>query len=113
MIVCKEITFDAAHKLENYPGKCQNLHGHTYKLQICVKGEVQQNGLVIDIKELKECISKNILAELDHAYLNDIIKQPSIENISMWIWDKLKDFLPLYEIKLWETPTNFVIYSGV
>ncbi|HSX08709.1 MAG TPA: 6-carboxytetrahydropterin synthase QueD [Candidatus Saccharimonadales bacterium] len=113
MIVCKEFTFDSAHKLNNYNGKCANLHGHTYKLQICVKGEIQKNGLVLDFLDIKEVVKKKVLAVLDHKYLNDIIEQPSAENITMWIWEQLHSSLPLiYEITLWETPNSFAKYTA-
>ena len=112
MIICKQFTFDSAHKLENYVGECAFLHGHTYKLQIYIKGTVQKNGLVLDFKDLKSIVKKNVLDRVDHKYLNEIIAQPSAENMSIWIWDQLKGSLPLYEIRLWETPTSFVIYSG-
>jgi 6-pyruvoyltetrahydropterin/6-carboxytetrahydropterin synthase len=114
MIVCKEFTFDAAHKLTNDNGKCANLHGHTYKLQICVKGNVaQETGYVQDFKEIKKIVNTLVLDLLDHSYLNETIDNPSAENVSIWIWQRLKADLPLlYELKLWESPDNFSIYSG-
>lgn len=112
MIICKEFTFDSAHKLNNYIGKCANLHGHTYKLHVSIKGPIRDNGLVFDFGDIKECVKIMILDQLDHRFLNDIIEQPSAENISVWIWNELKEKLPLYEIKLWETPTSYVIYHG-
>ena len=115
MILCKEFTFDAAHQLMNYRGsECEDLHGHTYKLQVYVKGKVQDNGLVMDFHDLKKVIKENVLDILDHKYLNDIIKQPSAENICVWIWNKLsaKMPIPLYEVRVWETQTQFAIYQG-
>jgi 6-pyruvoyltetrahydropterin/6-carboxytetrahydropterin synthase len=114
MVVCKEFTFDSAHKLTNDNGECANLHGHTYKLQIYVKGEVQEKtGYVQDFKELKSIVTEDVLKVLDHRYINDVINNPSVENVSIWIWERLKKSLPLLcEIKLWETPTNFSIYTG-
>lgn len=113
MIVCKEFTFDSAHRLTNDNGQCVNLHGHTYRLQVYVKGQIEKKtGYVFDFKLLKEIIHKNVVQILDHRYINDIIENPSVENVSVWIWNKLQDKLPLYEVKLWETPTNFGIYSG-
>lgn len=112
MIICKEFTFDAAHKLNDYIGKCANLHGHTYKLQICIKGKIQKNGLVMDFSDIKSVVTTKVLDKLDHKFINDVIKQPSAENISVWIWNQLQEDMPLYEIKLWETPTSFAVYSG-
>lgn len=113
MIVVKEFTFDAAHFLTNYKGKCERLHGHTYKLQVMVKGPVQENGMLMDFIELKKIVNKKVIDRLDHSNLNDTIEQSSAENISIWIWNELKDDLPhLHEIRVWETPTSFVIYNG-
>ena len=116
MLVTKEFTFDAAHKLTDYHGKCENLHGHTYKLHVTVKGAVKKNGLVMDFVELKKIVNEKILDKLDHAYLNDFFKNPSAEIIVKWIWNNIKDLkkygVQLYEVKLWETPTSFVTYNG-
>ena len=112
MIIGKEFRFDSAHKLENYSGKCGNLHGHTYILQVSIQGKVQENGLVLDLAELRNIVNKKIIDRLDHKYLNDLIHNPSIENVSIWIWEQLIEELPLHEVKLWETPTTFAIYSG-
>ncbi|MDI6738508.1 MAG: 6-carboxytetrahydropterin synthase QueD [Nanoarchaeota archaeon] len=112
MVLCNEFQFDAAHSLPNYKGKCKNLHGHTYKIRVCVKGHVNEEGFVIDFSELKNIVTKKVLDILDHTYLNDIIKQPTAENTAIWIWVQLKDSLPLHEIWVWETPTSFVIFRG-
>ncbi|MFW6119579.1 MAG: 6-carboxytetrahydropterin synthase QueD [Petrotogales bacterium] len=115
--VTKEFTFDAAHKLVHYHGKCENLHGHTYKLRVTVFGEPDDEGMVMDFVELKELVKTKVLNILDHSYINDHIDQPSAENISKWIYDRLKSSIDnnrrkLSEITLWETPTSFVRYTG-
>lgn len=113
MQLTKEFIFDAAHKLENYEGKCKNLHGHTYKLQVSVNGDInEKTGMIIDFLELDKIVEKNVLSILDHSFLNDTIKNPTAENIAVWIWEKLKNIINLSEIKLWETPTSFVSYNG-
>lgn len=112
MIIVKEFTFDAAHNLINYKGKCADLHGHTYKLQVFISGPVKKNGLVWDFADLKSIVNDKVISFVDHKYLNDFIKQPSAENIAIWIWKQLKKHMPLYEVRLWESPTNFVIYHG-
>lgn len=111
MLIAKEFIFDSAHKLLRYKGKCANLHGHTYKLHVVLSGAVQKNGLVMDFTDIKKIVDKNVISVLDHQFINDIIKQPSAENIAIWIWNQLAKYLPLYEIKLWESPGNFVIYQ--
>ena len=112
MLVCKEFTFDAAHHLTEYKGKCENIHGHTYKLQVCINEQVKEDGLAFDFVKLKKIVNENVVDILDHSDLNDMFGQPSAENIVIWIWDKLKDLLSLDEIKLWESPGSFVVYRG-
>jgi 6-pyruvoyltetrahydropterin/6-carboxytetrahydropterin synthase len=101
----------------HYKGKCENLHGHTYKLEVSVVGRINNEDMVIDFIDLKNIVKENILKFLDHSYLNDLIEQPSAENIIFWIWTKLEpllksDFYNLYELKLWETSTSFVTFRG-
>ena len=91
MIVLKEFEFDAAHYLPEYNGKCERLHGHTYKLVVKVQGTPDHEGMVIDFIRLKNIVKENVLVHLDHACINDILPQPSAENISVWVWNKLKD----------------------
>ncbi len=114
MIVCKEFTFDSAHNLIKDPGKCANLHGHTYKLQVCIEGHINNDtGYILNFSEINKIVKDKIINKLDHKYLNEIIDTPSAENISKWIWDNLINMLPqLSEIKLWESPSNFCIYRG-
>lgn len=112
MLLCKEFTFDAAHKLENYVGLCANLHGHTYRLQVIIAGKIGKNGMVLDFGDLKEIVHNLVLKNLDHTFINTLIPQPTAENITLWIWKQLEKKIPLYEIRLWETPTSFVSYRG-
>jgi len=70
MKITKEVTFDSAHMLSNYSGKCNNLHGHTYKLQIEVKGGVNDKTcMLIDFNELKEIIDTDVMQMFDHALI--------------------------------------------
>lgn len=112
MLIAIEFTFDAAHRLQNYEGPCANLHGHTYRLQIVLSGAMQKNGMVIDFVDFKKIVAEKVISKLDHKFINKIIKQSTAENIIVWIWSQLEKDLPLYEIKLWETPTSLVIYRG-
>ncbi len=112
VLLTKEFTFDSAHKLEWHKGPCKNLHGHTYKLHVTIQGDLDENGIVMDFIDLKEIVTKKVLNLLGHSYLNETIENPTAENIAVWIWEQLKEDLNLYEIKLWETPTSYVVYRG-
>jgi 6-pyruvoyltetrahydropterin/6-carboxytetrahydropterin synthase len=89
-----EVSFSAAHQLRGYKGKCENMHGHNWKVQVSVMAENLNNiDIAIDFHDLKR-ITREIIAPLDHAYLNDLFpfteKNPSSENIAKWIFDSLK-----------------------
>lgn len=117
MIILKEFEFDAAHYLPQYNGKCERLHGHTYKLVVKVKGTPDHEGMVIDFTKLKALVKEKVVDHLDHQLLNDIIPNPSAECISLWVWNQLKDELHtdryhLYEVEVWETKTSGCIYNG-
>jgi len=112
MFVTKEFSFNGAHRLVGYRGRCERLHGHTWRLQVTVQAPVGEDGLAFDFARLKEIVEREVLSVLDHAYLNDIMENPSAENIALWAWKKLEGILPLHEIKVFETPTSFVTYRG-
>lgn len=124
--VVKEFTFDAAHHLPNYPGKCQNLHGHTYRLQIGIKGPINPvTGMVVDFAKIKEIIRRVILDYLDHKCLNEIKgdhfiafprHNPTAELMVSWIVqvlirsctdEKLGSSVKLNFVRLYETPTSY------
>ena len=116
MLLTKEFAFDAAHYLTKYHGKCEKLHGHTYKLHVTVKGEPDTEDMIIDFIELKNFVNERVIGKLDHSFLNDIFENPSAEIMVKWIWEQLKDLpksnVKLYEIKLWVTATSFITYIG-
>lgn len=112
MYIAKQFTFDAAHVLPDHPGKCSRLHGHTYKLEVMLEGEMQANGMVYDFYDLKQIINEKVLLRLDHTFLNDLISPSTVENITLWIWNELASHLPLYQVTVWETPTSFAQYRG-
>jgi 6-pyruvoyltetrahydropterin/6-carboxytetrahydropterin synthase len=115
LFISKEFTFDAAHQLVNYNGKCENLHGHTYKLRITLTGDIDKSGMIIDFNLIKKIVEEKIIEKLDHNFLNNIVAQPTAENILLWIWQELYPVFnfpscKLYEITLWETENSFVTY---
>lgn len=113
--------FSAAHKLRNYKGKCETLHGHNYKVWIKVSApHLDKRGLAVDFKDLKQ-ILKSVLLKLDHAYLNELAPfkkhNPTSEVIAKYIFDKiagqLKKSYPhliLAEVEVWETDKACAIY---
>ncbi len=118
MLISKEFKFDAAHNLVHYHGKCEKLHGHTYKLRVTLEGTPDKEGIVFDFAELKKIVNELAVSKLDHSYINETIKQPSAENIALWIWNRIEEPLKgpnyhLYEVRIWETETSFVTYRGI
>ena len=105
--------FDAAHSLPGYQGKCANLHGHTYKVEMVITGPVGDDGFVMDFYMLKEILGA-VLNELDHRNLNDLLSNPTAEKIAQWISDRLKKELDgtsveIVSLKLWEGKNKWVM----
>ena len=117
MEIFREFTFEAAHRLPNVPEghKCARLHGHSFRVELHVSGDVDnQSGWVMDFAELKAAF-KPIYVQLDHNYLNDIngLENPTSENIARWIWKELRPALPsLCRIVVRETCTSGCVYEG-
>ena len=114
MILRKEYGFEAAHFIHNHPGKCRNLHGHSYKLFVSLEGQVDpETGMIIDFDDLSKIVVGKAIEPLDHHFLNDLIPLSTAENIVTWIWDQLKPGLPdLSQLELFETADNCVIHRG-
>lgn len=114
MIIFKEFTFDAAHKLPDYKGACANLHGHTYKCQIGIDGNIKPNAMIMDFKEINKIINR-ICNTYDHTYLNDLNVNPTAESLALDIFHLAEEWLIEQEldeqvsvVRLWETPTSWV-----
>jgi len=103
-----EADFSSAHNLRGYKGKCEELHGHNWKVELTVGSkDLDKTGMVLDFKFLKASLNK-ILDQLDHKYLNEIdyFKEvnPTSENIAKYIYDSLKSEVPvLISITVWES----------
>ena len=131
--ICRKSHFNAAHKLYNPVwskeknldvfGRCsyENYHGHNYELIVKFEGEIDQDtGMVMDLSDLKKIIVREVEDVLDHKNLNldiDYFKDKitSTENLAVFIWNKLNKSIELegkLSIVLYETPRNFVEYSG-
>lgn len=104
--------FAASHFLTKYHGKCENLHGHNYKIIVTIFGDVRSDGMVMDFKIIKDIVKSEVISKLDHNHLNDIIDNPSAENLAIWIWDKIADKLPLRKIAVYETADYLAEYYG-
>src|SRR5207244_2591631 len=82
-----EFTFAAAHRLPRYNGKCFNLHGHNYRMQVVLRGEPDSyTGIFVDFGDVEKAVQEHVLAKVDHANLNDFIENPTAEHIATWMW---------------------------
>ena len=121
VLVCKEFTFDAAHHLHAYEGKCKNMHGHTYKVVFGLSAFTDEIGLAVDFGEIKNIWRAHIEGWLDHRYLNDTLPKmnTTAENMVVWMYEKMEEALQsdAYRLKfdsgrtefvrLFETPTSY------
>jgi 6-pyruvoyltetrahydropterin/6-carboxytetrahydropterin synthase len=113
----KDFFFEAAHSLPNVPEshKCRRIHGHSYRVEISVEGEVDPAlGWLYD-HSLISVAMKPIVDHLDHRYLNEVpgLENPTIENLCAWIWKQIEAKCPgLCEIVIYETPTVRCTYRG-
>ena len=133
LTVYRKAHFNAAHRLykdgwsdaQNAAvfGKCSNplYHGHNYELEVGVSGDIDpETGFLIDLSVLKQIIIEEIEIPFDHKNLNEEVPEfktlnPTVENIAIVIWNKLRARLESrydIEVKLYETPRNFVVYTG-
>jgi 6-pyruvoyltetrahydropterin/6-carboxytetrahydropterin synthase len=116
MEIFKEFTFEAAHRLPNVPAdhKCARLHGHSYRVEIHVTGEVgEHSGWIMDFQDVKDAFAP-LHAQLDHRYLNEVegLDNPTSEVLARWIWERLADALPLSQVLVRETCTSGCVYGG-
>jgi 6-pyruvoyltetrahydropterin/6-carboxytetrahydropterin synthase len=118
--VSVEQTFAAGHALRNYKGKCENVHGHNYRVRITVQGDrLDSTGLLVDFLDVKSLIG-GVVDYLDHQFINDLPPfdelNPSAENIAKYFYDRisggLKNEVPVRvaEVKVWETDTSSAVY---
>ena len=126
VMVGRRESFNAAHQLydpdlsddENRRlfGKCVNLHGHNYILEVVVAGEIDQaSGYVLDLKSLADVIARQVICEVDHRNLNTDVpwlkgRVPTTENLAQAFWERLRPELPdglLWSVRVWETEKNW------
>ncbi len=103
MKVAREFTFDSAHFILDDKGSpCEEPHGHTYKLRVVVEGPVKKDGMVIDFSEIKRIVNERVMPKVDHKDLNKLLKNPTAENIAVWIFDTLKPRMNVVSVRVWE-----------
>ena len=120
MSVCKRVTFDAAHYLPKYKGKCANMHGHHWTVELGVRGLIdKQTGMVVDFGWLKKAL-EDIVEPLDHACLNSMglpfSANPTAENIALYVVEKFigewiqspVERVQCEFVRVWESPDSFV-----
>jgi 6-pyruvoyltetrahydropterin/6-carboxytetrahydropterin synthase len=116
-----ERNFSSAHQLRGYKGKCENLHGHNYKIEIYARGsELDNIGLLVDFGELKEAADE-VVAYLDHRNINELPPfdeelNPSAENLARYILERVAsrvgdDRVSVYKVRCFETPTSVATYQ--
>jgi 6-pyruvoyltetrahydropterin/6-carboxytetrahydropterin synthase len=116
-----ERNFSSAHQLRGYKGKCENLHGHNYKIEIYARGrELDNIGLLVDFGELKEAADE-IVAYLDHRNINELPPfdeelNPSAENLARYILERVAsrvgdERVRIYKVRCFETPTSVATYQ--
>ncbi len=115
--------FSSAHALRSYHGKCENLHGHNYKVEMCVEGRklVEDTEFIMDFSLLKMLLNEE-LDHLDHKNINELepftALNPTSENIAYFLYNKLKEKLKpypvgLYSVTVWETEKQSATYLEI
>jgi 6-pyruvoyltetrahydropterin/6-carboxytetrahydropterin synthase len=119
--VSVEQTFAAGHALRNYKGKCENVHGHNFRVQVTIQGErLDDTGMLVDFIDVKT-LMRAVIERLDHQFLNEVApfdeKNPSAENIAEYFHERmsvgLKDTpvpVRITEVKVWETDIQSASY---
>ena len=126
--ICKTVRFEAAHRLgttfkdqkkaEKIFGKCTNFHGHSYKVDVFVKGDYLTSSMLMNFSELKNHMESKILDVFDHKSLNVVLSvEPTAEKIAQFIFEEMKelirinkDWLHLDKVRVWETDTCWAEY---
>lgn len=112
--ITKQFKFEAAHSLPNHDGKCKNLHGHSYILEVTVTGPIisegSKEGMIMDFSDMSAIVDQEIITQWDHQFLNDLLPfTTSAENLAHECFARLENAgLPISKIKFWETAKAFV-----
>jgi 6-pyruvoyltetrahydropterin/6-carboxytetrahydropterin synthase len=119
--LCVKDSFAAAHRLEAYHGKCENLHGHNFTVEAFFEGErLNEEGMLIDFAILKGYVNE-ALSELDHKYINEIPffqeRASSSEYIALHLYERLRTLLKeksvsVREVRVWESEKVYAAFRG-
>lgn len=114
----KRFNFEASHTLPAHEGKCRQLHGHSWSVEIVISGialrfDGPSAGMLVDFGYIKQVVKKEILDVLDHKHLNDIpgLANPTSEVLSEWIFNRLDGRLPMKAVVIEETATSRCRYE--
>jgi 6-pyruvoyltetrahydropterin/6-carboxytetrahydropterin synthase len=119
--VAVEQSFASAHALRNYKGRCENVHGHNWKVRVVIEGEkLDATGMLVDFLDVKSFMGE-ILDRIDHQFLNEIppfdVINPSAENIAEYFYQQMTGKLAetpvpvrIREVKIWETEIQSATY---
>lgn len=104
--------FEASHTLENH-AICSRMHGHSWKIIVTLKGNIENDGMVMDFDLVKKHVNEFKISYLDHFHLNHTtVINPTCENLAKWCFEKLKLKLPkLYSVTIYETPYAWAVYK--
>ena len=119
MLINRKFHFDAAHKLHEVgPEKCKRLHGHTYRMEVSVRGEIRK-GMVLDFGDLDRIVKETVLARWDHQYLNERVPEgmeTTVENLVTLAAELIAKQLPagveLAQVTMWEGLNSSAVWQG-
>jgi len=120
MIVAKRVSFDAAHYLPNYKGKCRNMHGHRWVVEVGFEGKSDAvTGMVVDFTWIKKVLGTEVTRKFDHTNLNDFFKNPTAENVARHIFDKIttewiqgpSEPIMTKFVRVWESEDSMAEYT--
>lgn len=106
--------FDSAHHLPNYEGKCQRLHGHRWTLDVTIESRIDDTtGFVVDFSTMKKDLEP-LLDRLDHHNLNEVLDNPTAENLCILLWEEIHNIYGrgLQKLRLYESPDSWIDYHG-
>lgn len=103
-LVTRSFAFEAAHHLPWHEGKCRRPHGHSYRLEVCVEGPLDERGVVVDFEDLAAVVEREVVSRYDHRDLNELLDNPTAELLAQEVWKRLEAAgVRLARLRLWET----------